>query len=31
MVGYPITDEFQHQFLGLITPNLPNGAAEPRL
>ncbi len=31
MVGYPTTDEFQHQFLGLITPTLPNGAAEPSL
>ncbi len=29
MVGYPVTDEFQHQFLGLITPKLPNGAANP--
>ena len=29
LVGYPVTDEFQHQFLGLITPNLPNGAANP--
>lgn len=29
MVGYPTTDEFQHQFLGLITPNLPNGAPNP--
>jgi 2',3'-cyclic-nucleotide 2'-phosphodiesterase (5'-nucleotidase family) len=29
MVGYPITDEFSHQFLGLITPNLPNGAPNP--
>ncbi|HSB87295.1 MAG TPA: 5'-nucleotidase C-terminal domain-containing protein [Ilumatobacteraceae bacterium] len=29
MVGYPTTDEFQHQFLGLITTTLPNGAANP--
>ena len=29
LAGYPITDEFQHQFLGLITPNLPNGDASP--
>ena len=27
--GYPVTDEFQHQFLGLISPRLPNGAANP--
>ena len=31
MVGYPTTDEFQHQFLGLVTPTLPNGAAQPGL
>ena len=29
MVGYPTTDEFQHQFLGLVTKTLPNGAANP--
>nr|MBP7692968.1 alkaline phosphatase family protein [Anaerolineales bacterium] len=29
LVGYPLTDEFQHQFLGLITPGLPNGAPNP--
>ena len=29
MVGYPATDEFQHQFMGLVTPTLPNGAANP--
>jgi 2',3'-cyclic-nucleotide 2'-phosphodiesterase (5'-nucleotidase family)/predicted AlkP superfamily phosphohydrolase/phosphomutase len=29
MIGYPTTDEFQHQFLGLITPTLPNGAPNP--
>ena len=28
-VGYPVTDEFQHQFLGLVTRKLPNGAANP--
>ncbi len=25
LAGYPTTDEFSHQFLGLITPYLPNG------
>ena len=29
LVGYPTTDEFQHQFLGLISPKLPNGTANP--
>lgn len=29
MVGYPTTDEFQHQFLGLVTKKLPNGQANP--
>ncbi|TLN28540.1 hypothetical protein FDZ74_00435, partial [bacterium] len=29
MVGYPGTDEFSHQFLGLITPTLPNGDPNP--
>ena len=29
MVGMPTTDEFQHQFLGLVTQRLPNGAANP--
>jgi 2',3'-cyclic-nucleotide 2'-phosphodiesterase (5'-nucleotidase family) len=29
MVGYPVTDEFQHQFLGLITRKLPNGQPNP--
>ena len=29
MAGYPVTDEFQHQFLGLVTKTLPNGAANP--
>ena len=31
MVGYPGTDEFPHQFLGLVTKKLPNGAQEPGL
>jgi 2',3'-cyclic-nucleotide 2'-phosphodiesterase (5'-nucleotidase family) len=29
LVGTPTTDEFQHQFLGLVTRRLPNGAANP--
>jgi 2',3'-cyclic-nucleotide 2'-phosphodiesterase (5'-nucleotidase family)/predicted AlkP superfamily phosphohydrolase/phosphomutase len=29
LVGYPGTDEIQHQFLGLITKKLPNGADNP--
>lgn len=29
MVGYPVTDEVQHQFLGLVTKKLPNGAPNP--
>ena len=29
MVGMPTTDEFQHQFLGLVSPKLPGGAANP--
>ncbi|HSO30604.1 MAG TPA: 5'-nucleotidase C-terminal domain-containing protein [Candidatus Sulfomarinibacteraceae bacterium] len=29
LAGNPVTDEFQHQFLGLVTPKLPNGAANP--
>lgn len=29
MAGYPVTDEFQHQFLGLVSPTLPNGAPNP--
>src|SRR3954454_19035717 len=28
-VGFPGTDEVQHQFLGLVTKKLPNGAANP--
>ncbi len=31
LAGYPTTDEFQHQFLGLVTPTLPGGDAEPGL
>ena len=29
LAGMPTTDEFQHQFLGLVSPKLPNGAANP--
>jgi 2',3'-cyclic-nucleotide 2'-phosphodiesterase (5'-nucleotidase family) len=29
MVGMPTTDEFQHQFLGLVSPTLPNGDHNP--
>lgn len=29
MVGDPRTDEVQHQFLGLVTKRLPNGAKNP--
>ena len=29
LVGDPVTDEFQHQFLGLVTRKLPNGAHNP--
>ncbi len=29
LVGMPTTDEFQHQFLGLVSPKLPNGGANP--
>ena len=29
LVGYPVTDEFQHQFMALVTPKLPNGSANP--
>ena len=25
LVGYPATDEIQHQFLGLVAPTVPNG------
>jgi hypothetical protein len=29
LVGMPTTDEFQHQFLGLVTPTLPGGDPNP--
>ena len=29
LVGMPTTDEFQHQFLGLVSPRLPGGAPNP--
>jgi len=29
MVGYPVTDEFSHQFLGLITPTDLDGRPNP--
>jgi 2',3'-cyclic-nucleotide 2'-phosphodiesterase (5'-nucleotidase family)/predicted AlkP superfamily pyrophosphatase or phosphodiesterase len=29
LAGMPTTDEFQHQFLGLVSPKLPNGADNP--
>jgi 2',3'-cyclic-nucleotide 2'-phosphodiesterase (5'-nucleotidase family) len=29
LVGYPVTDEFQHQFLGLVSRKLPGGAPNP--
>ena len=29
LVGYPGTDEFSHQFLGLVSKTLPNGEANP--
>ncbi len=29
LVGMPTTDEFQHQFLGLVTPKLANGQPNP--
>ncbi len=29
LVGMPTTDEFQHQFLGLVSPRLPNGDRNP--
>ena len=29
LAGVPTTDEFQHQFLGLVSPRLPNGAPNP--
>jgi len=29
MVGYPFTDEVSHQFMGLVTPNDPDGTLNP--
>jgi 2',3'-cyclic-nucleotide 2'-phosphodiesterase (5'-nucleotidase family) len=29
LLGTPVTDEFQHQFLGLVSPKLPNGQPNP--
>ncbi|MFN0155085.1 MAG: 5'-nucleotidase C-terminal domain-containing protein [Gaiella sp.] len=29
LVGYPVTDEFQHQFMSLVTERLPNGSRNP--
>jgi len=29
MVGYPVTDEFQHQFMGLVTPTDMDGDPNP--
>ena len=29
MLGWPVTDEFSHQFLGLVTPESPQGGANP--
>ena len=29
LVGYPVTDEVQHQFLGLVSKTLPNGVPNP--
>ena len=29
LAGMPTTDEFQHQFLGLVSPKLPNGEPNP--
>jgi hypothetical protein len=29
LVGYPVTDEFQHQFLGLVTRTMPDGSPNP--
>ena len=31
LVGMPTTDEFQHQFLGLVSPTLPDGGPNPAL
>lgn len=29
LVGYPVTDEVQHQFLGLVSPTVPDGSPNP--
>jgi 2',3'-cyclic-nucleotide 2'-phosphodiesterase (5'-nucleotidase family) len=29
MVGYPVTDEFSHQFMALVTPTAPDGGPNP--
>ncbi len=29
LAGYPVTDEFSHQFLGLVSRTLPNGDPNP--
>jgi 2',3'-cyclic-nucleotide 2'-phosphodiesterase (5'-nucleotidase family) len=29
LVGYPFTDEVSHQFMGLVTPNDPDGSPNP--
>ena len=29
MIGYPVAEEFQREFLGLLTQTLPNGAPNP--
>jgi 2',3'-cyclic-nucleotide 2'-phosphodiesterase (5'-nucleotidase family) len=29
LIGVPTVDEFQHQFMGLVTPTLPNGQPNP--
>ena len=29
MLGYPVTDEFQHQFMSLVTPMMPDGSPNP--
>ena len=29
MLGWPVTDEFSHQFMGLVTPESPQGGPNP--
>jgi len=29
LVGYPVTDEFSHQFMALVTPRAPDGGPNP--